>query len=428
MMIVKLFVFPLILNLFCCFLFCKSQAADTLMPGGTLRGNQTLVSSGGVFELGFFPNGKVPKQYLGIWLKNDKYKKAVWVANQDSPLLDNSAILYINDDGNLVISDVKGLPTILNDGRAAQNSNTSCMLLDSGNLVLKEGENTVWQSFDIPTDTFLPGMKIGWFNLDRGHIRKQFLSSWSSPLDPTQGDFLCGMDPDNRTQYKIWADDKPQQIGFWDGHKFIFFFETKSTNYNFNFISNSKETYLTFSNNGNTSFPSSWFELAPNGDINEVIMVGKEITVLNHSTCNNRLATISTECLMLPPQCWNGDEFSELKGVIPNSMAVTFSVRMGLGDCELTCKSNCSCTAYASYHGDNHMCLLYYGEKKDLDLHTFNRGNQSIYVRGGPIIDSGKFSLLLVYIFISFFSFEGWNSLQLYVEIDADVHHDYFFL
>ena len=347
MMIVKLSALSLFVNLFSCFLFCKSYASDTLFPGEKLNGNQTLVSSGGVFELGFFPNGNVPK-YLGIWFRNDKYNKAVWVANQENPLLDNSAYMYINDDGNLVISDRRGLSTLVNQGRAIPSSNTSCKIFDTGNLVLMEGEIVLWQSFDSPSDTFLPGMKLRLFNIDRGHnLGKQYLTSWLSPLDPTKGIFIAGLYADNRTQFKLWRTPggKSQQIGFWNGQKFVLFFQTKSTNYNFSFFSNSNETYLSFSNYGNSNVPSSWFELAPNGEINEVMVVGKEILVINHSTCNNRSATSSTECLRpLPTYCWNGDEFSEIKGMIPNSMTATFPTRVGLDDCELTCKSNCSCT------------------------------------------------------------------------------------
>ena len=392
MKIAKLLAFPVLLSIFSCFLFCKSYAVYTLKPGETLRGNQTLVSPRGVFELGFFPNGKVPKQYLGIWLKNDKYKKAVWVANQDSALVDNSAVLYIRDDGNLVMSDIRGIPIVVNNGRAAPSSNTSCKLLDSGNLVLMEGEKMFWQSFDSPTDTYLPGMKLGWFNLDTDHIRKQFLVSWSTPLDPTKGNFFFGIDTKSVSHFRIWRslDNKSQPIGFWNGQKLSFYFQTKSKDYNFSFVSNRKEIYFTFTNKENTSVPSTWFELAPNGDINELTMVGKEISIINHPPCKEGLEANSTECLtLLPPLCWNGDKFSQIKGTIPNSMTVNFPARMGLSDCEITCKSNCSCTAYASY--DSKMCSLYYGYMKDLQ--TLGSGNHSIYLRGDGQIESSKFSL-----------------------------------
>ena len=64
--------------------------------------------------------------------------------------------------------------------------NRTVKLLDSGNLVLIEGQvvseaNILWQSFDLPTDTFLPGMKMS---------SKMLLTSWKSQDDPAPGDFI----------------------------------------------------------------------------------------------------------------------------------------------------------------------------------------------------------------------------------------------
>ncbi|KAJ0075925.1 hypothetical protein Patl1_34168 [Pistacia atlantica] len=44
----------------------------------------------------------------------------------------------------------------------------------------------MWQSFDYPSDTLLPGMKLG-INLQTGH--KWFLQSWISDKSPAQGSF-----------------------------------------------------------------------------------------------------------------------------------------------------------------------------------------------------------------------------------------------
>lgn len=65
-------------------------------------------------------------------------------------------------------------------------------LLDSGNLVLKDQNNGTsresyqWQSFDHPSDTLLPGMKLGW-DLNSGQER--YLTSWRTTKDPS----LCIM-------------------------------------------------------------------------------------------------------------------------------------------------------------------------------------------------------------------------------------------
>lgn len=59
-------------------------------------------------------------------------------------------------------------------------------LHESGNLMLLDGSNTViWQSFDSPTDTLLPGQAL-FTNMS------QSLVSWQSADDWSEGYYLCG--------------------------------------------------------------------------------------------------------------------------------------------------------------------------------------------------------------------------------------------
>jgi len=48
---------------------CFSIAGDTLSPGQSLSGSETILSPGSNFELGFFKPGTSLKIYLGIWYK-----------------------------------------------------------------------------------------------------------------------------------------------------------------------------------------------------------------------------------------------------------------------------------------------------------------------------------------------------------------------
>ena len=88
--------------------------------------------------------------------------------------LGNFISLMIDDYGSLKISYSKMGPISLNPGQEA--SNCSAVLLDTGNFVPRElnsngtGKRELWQSFDYPTETLLPGMKLGfnkkkWTNL-----------------------------------------------------------------------------------------------------------------------------------------------------------------------------------------------------------------------------------------------------------------------
>lgn len=177
------------------FMFGLSQEQDfSISSGGTLRNNETLVSAGGVFELGFFGVPSSGNRYLGIWLVDDPQKRPVWVANRDNPLTDSTCFLQVRDDGNLILEDRRLTPMIVNSGTLSAYPNTTATLLDTGNFVLQAGANLVWQSFDYPSDTYLPGMKIGWFGLTSDVPTPYFLSAWESSTDPGHGDFTLGVD------------------------------------------------------------------------------------------------------------------------------------------------------------------------------------------------------------------------------------------
>ncbi|GMY35906.1 g-type lectin s-receptor-like serine/threonine-protein kinase [Fagus crenata] len=366
--------FSVCLGIFSCFFVYLSHAVDTLRPGENLYDTETLVSASGVFELGFFGSIESSNEYLGI----------VWVANRDTPLMDSPVVLSIRYDGNLVISGRGPIPRIVNYGQLATSNDTSAKILDSGNLILMEGAKIIWQSFQYPTDTFLPGMKLGWFDVDTDHVEKSFLVSWLSLSVPGSGSFALGLDSDTRTSFNVWRRDGAyQQIGFWDGHTFRFFFQNSSDSHSFSFFSNSKEIYLTFNNNEGNYF--SWFVLASNGEINEFKMEGQDISVVNHSLCDDTLVHNSTGCLVtMPSKCRDGGDFSEIRGLMPNSMVVNWTVHIGPIDCELMCSSNCSCTAYASLRDDETGCEFYYGDKSDL-LTMIERGNNTVYVRGDAL-------------------------------------------
>ncbi|KMT10644.1 hypothetical protein BVRB_5g117620 isoform A [Beta vulgaris subsp. vulgaris] len=147
--------------------------------------NSTLVSPGGVFELGFFtPGGNNNKsRFLGIWYNtyNDEpnSKIIVWVANRDKPLLDSGGSLIVKN-GSAMVMDIEGV--IYWSAEVAPSSNASYCLQDTGNLIgnrMGERVNQVlWQSFDDPTDTFLQGMNGA-----------EALTSWETSNNPALGNY-----------------------------------------------------------------------------------------------------------------------------------------------------------------------------------------------------------------------------------------------
>ncbi|KAL5564613.1 hypothetical protein UlMin_027777 [Ulmus minor] len=161
------------------FLFSQfSSAGDTITQAQQLVENQTLDSKDESFELGFFSPGSSTSRYLGIWYKHIPVQTVVWVANRENPIKGylSSTRLMIDEIGNLVLLNHNKNIWSTNPMKKAQQP--ILQLLDSGNLVLSDSENNyLWQSFDYPSDTLLPGMKFGW-NFKTGLNRS--LSSWKA--------------------------------------------------------------------------------------------------------------------------------------------------------------------------------------------------------------------------------------------------------
>ncbi|KAF8411258.1 hypothetical protein HHK36_003805 [Tetracentron sinense] len=230
--------------------FCT--AIDSITSTQSIRDPETVVSVAEKFRLGFFsPGNSTNIRYLGIWYNGipGPTPTIIWVANRETPFSDSSGVLTIADDGNLVVLD--GRRNILWSTNVSNISrNSSAMILESGNLVLREENSTgfLWQSFDHPTDSFLPTMKIG-VNLITGE--KQILTSWKSDSDPSTGTFSAGFgSPLNIPQIFIWNGAIPHwRSGPWNNRIFIGIPDMYSVYLNgFNVIKDNPEgsLYLTY--------------------------------------------------------------------------------------------------------------------------------------------------------------------------------------
>ena len=99
--------------------------------------------------------------------------------------------------------------------------NSRAQLRDSGNLVLQENTTgtTIWESFQYPSDTVLPTMKVS-ANVRTG--KKVQITSWKSPSDPSIGIFSFGIQPLRLRQAFIWKDGSPYwRSGPWNSRIFI---------------------------------------------------------------------------------------------------------------------------------------------------------------------------------------------------------------
>ncbi|WJZ91106.1 hypothetical protein VitviT2T_010209 [Vitis vinifera] len=229
--------------------YISSAPTDTIKPGEELQfSEKLLVSAKGTFTLGFF--SLESGSYLGIWFTIDAQKEKVWVANRDKPISGTDANLTLDADGKLMIMHSGGDPIVLNSNQAARNSTAT--LLDSGNFVLEEFNSDrsvkekLWESFDNPTDTLLPGMKLG-INLKTG--QNWSLASWINEQVPAPGTFTLEW---NGTQLVMkrrggtyWSSGTLKNRSF----EFIpwLSFDTCNNIYSFNSVANENEIYFSYS-------------------------------------------------------------------------------------------------------------------------------------------------------------------------------------
>lgn len=181
------------------------------------------------------------------------------MANRDNPLRDTSGVLSIDKTGQLVLSH-RGTPQDpiwSSNTSASRDGNFSAKLQDTGNLVVFKDDysekNVIWQGFDHPTDTHLPGMKIGW-NKKTGE--NKFITSWKSPENPGTGQysFKFEVNESNPELFIYNGLERLMRVGPWNGITFSGYPEfTVSGAYKFSrlyYIDNEEEVswYYTMNN------------------------------------------------------------------------------------------------------------------------------------------------------------------------------------
>nr|XP_034912903.1 G-type lectin S-receptor-like serine/threonine-protein kinase B120 [Populus alba] len=404
---------------------CFSIVGDTLLVGQSLPASETLISQNGTFELGFFKPGTSVNIYLGIWYKNFEDKATVWVANRESPSNDPaSSKLELSADGNLVLL-MNSTKTVWSTALASSMSNTStaeAVLLDDGNFVVRDGSNPstiYWQSFDYPTDTWLPGGKLG-INKHTGQVQR--LISWKNAEDPAPGMFSYGMDPNGSSQFFIeWnRSHRYWSSGDWDGEIFALVPEMRLNNIlKFSHVSNENESYFTYSLY-NTSYLSR-FVIGVSGQMQQLgWMEGKwewflfwsqpkdqagvyglcgAFGVLHENSSSYNCKCLqgskplvqndwSSGCVRKSPlQCENKrsvgkeDGFLKISNLTLPANSKTYQ-KESAERCRLDCLEICSCVAYA--YNNNSGCSLWEGDLINLQQNSEvadDRAGAEIYIR-----------------------------------------------
>ncbi|KAL0667197.1 hypothetical protein Bca4012_029901 [Brassica carinata] len=343
---------------------------DMIMRRQSLRDGDVIFSERKRFAFGFFSPPLSKLRYVGIWYAEISEQTVVWVANRDRPVNDKSDSIL---EATLVAK-----------------------LSDIGSLVLLDSVTgrCFWESFDHPTDTFLPFMRLGFTRKDG---LDRVLTSWRSPGEPGSGIFTYRIKRVGFPQLILYKGLIPWwRAGTWTGQKWSGVpGMTRGYIFNSSFVNNQDEVSITYGvtdasvitrmmvkETGNMqrftwiARDKRWngFWSAPKEDCDYYAHCG-----LN-GYCDPT-STEAFECTCLPgfepkmPRDWFLRDTSG--GCTKKNYASICQ------ECENRCLRNCSCVAYASaYHESDRGatgCLTWHGGM--LDTRIYVNSGQDFYIR-----------------------------------------------
>ncbi|XP_039689675.1 G-type lectin S-receptor-like serine/threonine-protein kinase RKS1 isoform X2 [Medicago truncatula] len=374
--------------------------------------------------------GKSTSRYVGIWYNNLPIQTVVWVANRDAPINDTSGILSINQNGNLELHHNLSTIPIWSTNVSltlSQRNITSAViakLTDKANIVLmiNNTKTVIWESFDHPTDTFLPYQRFGF---DRKTNQSWPLQSWKTEDDPGKGAFTVKFSSIGIPQLFMYNHNLPWwRGGHWNGALFVGIPNMKRDLQTFNASFVEEDNYVALSydmfdksviarlvvqqsgfiqiftwNNQKSQWNRFWSEPTNQCD--------------NYGTCgsNSNCDPLNFEnfkctCLLgFEPKfpsdwyesrdgsggcvrkkgasvCGNGEGFIKVVSLkVPDiSGAVTID-GLSLDECEKECLRNCSCTSYAvaDVRNGGSGCLAWHGDL--MDIQKLSDQGQDLYLR-----------------------------------------------
>ncbi|KAJ0983577.1 hypothetical protein J5N97_011832 [Dioscorea zingiberensis] len=407
--------------------------SDSITTNQSLSGDQKITSKGGNFVLGFFNIVNSSSNfYVGIWYNQISEFTPVWVANRATPVSDPArSVFQISQDGNLVLlNQANSLIWSTNTTTktsTSKYSSTVAVLLDNGNLVLRDGGNSskvFWQSFENPTDTLLPGGKIAY---DKVTGVGQRLVAWKDSENPAPGSFSFEMDPRGASQYILqWKGSQTYwRTGLWDGRMFTGIPEmngmTSNHDYNLTYFETDKEKYVAYFVQANNIISRvimdvsgqlkmlTWVEItqqwtqfwfAPKAQCQVIALCGPFGVCNEHSSsyciCINGFSQRSPKDWDLSDhsggcvrntklQCAGNTSAAKVEKDVFFQMSIVrlpdsgqnIQTETSADGCELACLNNCSCTAYS--YGSK--CTLWYGDLLNLQDQYVGSDGGTLYIR-----------------------------------------------
>uniref|UniRef100_A0A803LY68 Receptor-like serine/threonine-protein kinase n=1 Tax=Chenopodium quinoa TaxID=63459 RepID=A0A803LY68_CHEQI len=372
--------------------------------GQSISNDQTIITStNGVFELAFYTpessygcttydSSQYKACYIVIRYNNLPARDIVWTGNIRYPLSIKSFSPTLSLDGNLTLTNGEGQSIVIWSSRSSSEYNSTKLVLeDNGNLVLKcisDPNIILWQSFDHPTDTWLPGAKVGFNKLT--NTQQVYESGiFSFQMDNNTFNSISLNNGSCRVKEKsIFC---MLELGWYNGQADMVLFDHTSVS----LVSNVNETYFTYSQT-NTSILTRFMLDKATGlliqyvwlDDFHVWMASKwklsdkycdQFAVYNHQRNNSQDCTCFSraECVNTSPfQCYDGTKEGFLliqNSTLPSETGLPIG---GQDGCIRPCVRDCNCEAYGRYDDHINACHMWYSP-----LGLYYSPGSDVYVR-----------------------------------------------
>ncbi|XP_057454657.1 G-type lectin S-receptor-like serine/threonine-protein kinase SD2-2 [Lotus japonicus] len=411
------------LFLFFFFFFFTLIASSSQTKSTTLlTGNTTIHSDNQTFELGFFNfDNNQPRWYLAIRFTSLPAPNIIWVANRRKPATTLSgATLQLTETGQLILTHSPSpSPTSTlwqTNNIQGQGQGVKLKLLENGNLVLLSTNGAVsWQSFDEPTDTWLPGMNL---------TRFKTLTSWRTLADPSPGLYSLRLRPPDYGEFEMVFNGSVSywSTGNWTNGSFLNVPEmTVPYIYRFNFEDPFSPTAsFGFSENAldNGLRPPTMFRVEPYGQVRQYTWFAQagswnmfwsrpeEVCQVrglcgSFGVCTGEISRFCKCVAGFEPvdgdgwgsgdysggcrregTCGENDGFEDLGAVRFGGANVSSFKVKSRGLCERECLASCGCVGL-SFDERGGLCKNFYGSLVDFQNSTtaFAGGGDVLYVR-----------------------------------------------
>jgi hypothetical protein len=254
-------------------------------------------------------------------------------------------------------------------------NNTLATILDTGNFVLQQfhpnGSKTVlWQSFDYPSDTLIPTMKLG-VNRKTGH--NWSLVSCLTPSLATSGKFSLEWEPKQgelnikKSSKVYWKSGKLKSNGI---------FENIPANvqymYQYIIVSNKNEDSFAFEVKDRKF--EQWY-ISSKGRLvaDDGVSSSSDTDIGNADMCYGYNSDGGCQKWEDIPTCREPGEVFQKKAGTPkkldNATTSEWDVTYSYSDCKMRCWRNCSCNGFQEFYPNGTGCIFYsWNSTQDVDL------------------------------------------------------------